>query len=84
MALAAGRIFYKKAQERFLYLEAQNNFFPALQQFTFPRPLFFFQLKTADSTKVVIYCPKKWHFLSAFYLIHESHSSADCDFTLHS
>lgn len=55
MALAAGHIFYEKAQERFLYLEAQNNFFPALQQFAFPRPLFFFQLKTADSSTVVTY-----------------------------
>lgn len=27
MTLAAGRIFYKKALERFLYLEAQNSFY---------------------------------------------------------
>lgn len=36
MALAAGHIFYKKAQERFLYLEAQNNFFPC------PSAIYFF------------------------------------------
>lgn len=31
MVLAAGHIFYEKAQERFLYLEAQDNVFRALQ-----------------------------------------------------
>lgn len=30
MTLAAGHIFYKKMQERFLHLEAQNNFFFSL------------------------------------------------------
>lgn len=71
MALAAGPIFYKKAQERFLCLETQNNFFPALQNFTFSRPRFSFSWKQQTVLQLLDIDLKDDIFLSAFHLIHE-------------